>query len=139
MRANDVRSGDMFRHGAYVCVRVRKTDRHALAAAPVAMLAARLGLANEFESVDGDSPASVAFLRRVDAVPGARTDDGLIEADAIVHVAAPTAAPVTEFCAELTRLLGPTGPPRILRGGVRRVSYTGNAMHNFAYAHRVLQ
>jgi hypothetical protein len=139
MRANDVRSGDMYRHGAYVCVRARGPGRAAVAAAPVAVLAERVGLVNEFEAVDGDPPASVAFLRRLDAVPGARTDDGLLQADAVVHVAAPTAAPVTEFCAELTRLLGSAEPPRILQGGVRPVSYTGNAMHNFAYAHRVLQ
>jgi len=139
MRASDVRSTDILRHGAYVCVRAREADRAALARTPVGALATRLGLVNEFESVGGDPPASVAFLRRVSAAPGARDDAGLLDADAVVHVAAPAAAPVTAFCAELTRLLGPVDPLRVLGGGVRPMSYTGNAMHNFAYAHRVLQ
>jgi hypothetical protein len=139
MRANEVRSGDVLRHGAYVCVRTRGADRAALAMAPIEALAARLGLANEFESVDGDPPAAVAFLRQVRAVPGARDDAGLLGADAVVHVAAVTAAPVTEFCAEITRLCGPASTARVLEGVVRPMSFTGNAMHNFAYAQRVLQ
>ena len=139
MRANDVRSHDALRHGAYVCLRLGRVDGAARAGAQVAALAARLGLVNEFEAQGGDPPASVAFLRRVGAAAGARDDDGLLRADAVVHVAAPTAAPVAEFCAELERLAGPAASPRVLGGVVRPMSYTGNAMYNFAYAHRVLQ
>ena len=51
----------------------------------------------------------------------------------------PTAAPVAEFCAESTRLARPGVKPRVLGGVVRPMTYTGNAMHNFAYARRVLQ
>ena len=40
---------------------------------------------------------------------------------------------------ELTRLLGPGIKLRVLSGVVRPMNYTGTAMHNFAYAHRVLQ
>jgi hypothetical protein len=139
MRANDVRSHDALRHGAYVCLRLGRVNGAARAGAQVAALAARLGLVNEFEARGGDPPASVAFLRRVGAAAGARDDDGLLRADAVVHVAAPTAAPVAEFCAELERLAGPAASPRVLGGVVRPMSYTGNAMYNFAYAHRVLQ
>jgi hypothetical protein len=38
-------------------------------------------------------------------------------------------------CALLRRL----GDTRVLAGEVRPMTYTGSAMHNFAYAHRVLQ
>jgi hypothetical protein len=62
-----------------------------------------------------------------------------MRADAVVHVASATAAPVAEFCAGVTRLLGPAITPLVLGGVGRPMSYTGNAMHNFAYAHRVLQ
>ena len=139
MRANDVRSTDAVRHGAYVAFRLRPDDAAARAGAAVAALAARLGLVNEFDARGGDPPSAVAFLRRVAAVAGARDDEGLRQADAVVHVAAPTAAPVAEFCAELSRLVGPAAAPRVLGGVVRPMTYTGNAMHNFAYAHRVLQ
>jgi len=139
MRANDVRSAEALRHGAYVCFRAPGPARAALAAAPVPELAARLGLANEFQAAGGDPPASVAFLRRAGAEPGGRPDDGLLHADAVVHVAAATARPVAEFCAELARFLGPAASPRVLGGVVRPMTYTGNAMFNFSYAHRVLQ
>ncbi len=139
MRANDVRATDAVRHGAYVAFRLRPDDAAARAGAAVAALVARLGLVNEFDARGGDPPSAVAFLRRVAAVAGARDDEGLRQADAVVHVAAPTAAPVAEFCAELSRLVGPAAAPRVLGGVVRPTTYTGNAMHNFAYAHRVLQ
>jgi len=139
MRANDVRSTDAVRHGAYVAVRLWPGDAAARAGEAVAALVVRLGRVNEFDAQGGDPPSAVAFLRRVDAVAGARDDEGLRQADAVVHVAAPTAAPVAEFCAELPRLVGPAAAPRVLGGVVRPMTYTGNAMHNFAYAHRVLQ
>jgi hypothetical protein len=139
MRANDVRSTDAVRHGAYVAFRLRPGDAAARAGAAVVALAARLGLVNEFDAQGGDPPSAVAFLRRVDAVAGARDDEGLRQADAVVHVASPTAAPGAEFCAELSRLVGPAAAPRVLGGVVRPMTYTGNAMHNFAYAHRVVQ
>ena len=139
MRANDVRSTEILRHGAYVCLRVPEARRRAAAAAPVPALVERLRLANEFEVRDGHPPEAVAFLRRVGATPGPRADDGLLLADAVVHVAAATEAPVAEFCAEIVRLLGPGAQTQVLGGVVRPMLYTGNAMFNFAYAHRVFQ
>jgi hypothetical protein len=139
MRANDVRSTDIIRHGAYLCLSVPADAHRVAAGAAVPALAERLGLQNEFAPGDGHPPDAIAFLRRVSATPADIADDGLLRADAIVHVASTTAEPVAEFCTEVTRLLGPSIAPRILDGVVRPMSYTGNAMHNFAYAHRVLQ
>ncbi len=139
MRANDVRSTEVIRHGAYVCLSVPASARRAVAGAAVPAIAERLGLRNEFEAEEGHPLEAVAFLRRVSATPADITDDELLRTDAIVHVASATAAPVAEFCAEVTRLLGPAIKPLVLGGVVRPMSYTGNAMHNFAYAHRVVQ
>jgi hypothetical protein len=139
MRANDVHTPDILRHGAYACLRVPVEARQTVARMPVAALAARLGLSNEFEPHGQPPPDSVAFLRRVGAVSGPRADDELLRADAVVHVSAAAAAPVAAFCAELANLLGRAGKPRVLEGVVRPTSYTGNAMHNFAYAHQVIQ
>src|SRR5215470_18068957 len=115
MRANDERSSEFLRHGAYLCLRLSPSGRPTGAAAPVPALAERLGLRNKFE-------------------PG----EGLERADAVVHVASASSDVVTEFCAEAERVLVAAGVVRVLRGGVRPMVYTGNAMHNFAYAHRVL-
>src|SRR5262245_49975693 len=138
MRANDVRSTDILRHGAYVCLRVPAAVRDRVAALPVPALTARLGLQNEFDA-DGHPAEAVAFLRRVRATAGDIPDDELLAADAVVHVASASATTVAALCAELTRLVEPVTKPRILSGVVRPMLYTGNAMHNFAYAHRVLQ
>ena len=48
-----------------------------------------------------------------------------LHADAVVHVAAPTAQPVSDFCAEATRLLGAAMRIRVLGGVVRPRTYTG--------------
>ena len=139
MRADDLRSTEILRHGAYVCVQVPERARRAVAGAGVPALGERLGLRNEFEPGDGHPPEAIAFLRRVGGTPADIADDDLLQADAVVHVASATAAPVGEFCSELTRLLGPGIRLRVLSGVVRPMNYTGTAMHNFAYAHRVLQ
>lgn len=139
MNANDVRSSAPLRHGAYACLRVPAHARAGALAAAVPALVARLGLASEFEATDGHPAEAIAYLRRIDATPGPRADEALLAADAVVHVASATAAPVAEFCAELTRLLGAAVSTTVLGGVVRPMTYTGNAMHNFAYAHRVLQ
>ena len=138
MRAHDVRSNEPLRHGAYLCLRVPDGVRAAVARAAVPALVERLGLRNEFDPGTGPPGDAVAFLRRVDATPAAIEDDGLLHADLVIHVAAPTAAPVAEFCAEAAKLLAPAVTPRVLGGVVRPMTFTGNAMHNFAYAHRVL-
>ena len=138
-RANDVRSMEPIHHGAYVCFKASPRTVPVAASAAVQALADRLGLRNEFFSEGGDPKASYAYLRRVIAAPGEIPDDGLEQADVVVHVAAPSPGPVAEFCSELERVLGPQVKARVLRGAVRPPTYTGNAMHNFSYAHRVVQ
>jgi hypothetical protein len=105
----------------------------------VRALADRLGLRNEFDPGADHPREAIAFVRRIETIPAQITDDALLRAMAIVHVAAPTAGPVEQLIAELRRLLGPDAVPRVLGGVVRPMVYTGGAMHNFAYAHRVLQ
>src|SRR2546429_4142335 len=139
MRANDVRSTEIIRHGAYVCLRVAPGARPVAAGMAVTELADRLGLRNEFEPGEGHPPEAIAFLRRLDATPADIADDELLRTDAVIHVASATARPVAEFCAELARLFGSTIRSRVLGGVVRPKNYTGTAMHNFAYAHQVVQ
>src|SRR5690349_17793522 len=116
---NDVLSTEVLRHGAYLCLTVPPDARRSAAAAPIGALAERLGLRNEFTPGAGHPPSAVAFVRRVGATPGAIADDELLRADVVIHVAAPTAAPVEEFCAEAARLLAPLAKPRRLGGVVR--------------------
>lgn len=135
--ANDVRSNEALRHGAYLCLR---TPRELRQLGPqVRALADRLELRNEFAPGSDPPQEAIAFLRRVAATPAEVSDGDLLSADAVVHVASATPGPVAETCSELTRLLAPSVRPRVLGGVVRPMSYTGNAMYNFAYAHRVLQ
>jgi hypothetical protein len=139
MRANDVQTTDPIRHGAYLCLTVPAGALHTVTDAAIPELADRLGLCNEFESGGNDPPEAIAYLRRVDAVPGGIEDTALLAARAVVHVAATTPQPVARFCAEAALLLGPAVQPRVLAGVVRMPVFTGRAMFNFAYAHRVLQ
>jgi hypothetical protein len=139
MSHGDVFPKEILRYGAYACLRLgTAVDRRALRAAAVPALAERLGLVNEFHAADPMPGAAIAFLARVGAAPGGIVDDDVLEADAVVHVAAATRAPVAEFCTELVRLLAPAAKPRLLTGVVRPLIYTGAAMNNFAYAQRVL-
>src|SRR5689334_12160951 len=88
MRANDFRSNDAFRHGAYLCFRAPPEPFDPTT------LAERCGLTNEF-AASGEHPEhAIAFLRRVSASSGSRDDDALLHADAIVHVASSDAARV---------------------------------------------
>ena len=140
MLDNSVLAGEILRHGAYVCLRLPDgAAARALASAPIPALAEKLSLENEFAAEGGPPAQSIAFLRRQSAAPGAIADDDLLHADAVIHVAAPTAQPVGDFCAEATRLLGPLAGLRVLGGVVRPRTYTGAAMNNFAYAHAVVQ
>src|SRR5262245_22887737 len=104
---NSVLAGEVLRHGAYVCLRLSAgADARALAGVAIPALAEKLGLQNEFAPPAGPPSQSIAFLRRWGAAAGAVADDGVALADAIMHVAAPTASPVSDFCSEATRLLG---------------------------------
>jgi len=139
MRASQVASFDPIRYGAYICLSVPASDQSAAADADVPGLAERLGLCNEYGAAGGDPEQSIAYLRRISATPGQVTDTGLLGAEAIVHVAATTPEPITEFRAGLARMLGLTVTPRVLDGVARPLSYTGLAMFNFSYSQRVLQ
>ena len=137
---SDVLPNEILRHGAYLCVRVADAARRHAAAAAVPALAERLGLRNEFEpGATGHPSDAVGFMRRIDATRRDIEDAHLLGADAVIHVASRSAASVTEFCAEAARLLAPEVTAIALRGVVRPPSYTGAAMHNFAYAHQVQQ
>lgn len=141
MPVNDVRSMDAIRYGAYVCLTVPPDERSAVRSAPIGELTERLGLSNEFQTQDGHPAEAVAFLRRVEATNADIEDEGLFHAEAVVHVASARPEPVAQFCEELRGLLmlTPTVKPYIMRGVLRPSKYTGNAMHNFAYARQVLQ
>ena len=140
MLDNSVLAGEILRHGAYVCVRLADgADPRGVAGAAIPALAEKLGLVNEFEPAGGPPALAIAYLRRHGAAAGAVADDGVAQADAVVHVAAPTAQPVSDFCAEATRLLGSMARLRVIGGVVRPRTYTGAAMNNFAYAHQVVQ
>src|SRR5262245_32543857 len=129
MRADDVRSSAPVRHGAYVCLTTDALWRIDDSAVP--LIADRLGLCNEFLPGTADQQRTIAYLRKTAVRPATKVDARLEHAAAVVHVAASTAAPVTAFCAEVRRLLGPNRRPAILAGVVRPMTYTSNAMYNF--------
>ena len=86
MLDNSVLAGEVIRHGAYVCLRLASSgDARALAAVAIPALAEKLGLENEFTRPA--APASIAYVRRIGATPADIADDGLLHADAVVHVA----------------------------------------------------
>lgn len=134
-----VPAGEILRHGAYLGVAIPAGGPGTLAGAPVADLAARLGLENEFTARDGHPRNAVAFLRRVEAAAGELPDRGLLKSAGLLHVASDTADVVDEFCAALPQLLQPPALSCVLRGVIRPPQYTGAAMHEFAYAHQVRQ
>lgn len=140
IRADDVRPNTAVRHGLYMCLNLSDGARVAAAEAAVPALVDALGFRNEFRPGEGQpGGGTCAFLRRLSATSRDTADNRLLNADAIVHVSAETSSPVVESCAEITRLLAPGVTVHALGGVVRPPRYTGNAMHNFAYAHRVVQ
>lgn len=131
---------EITRFGAYLGLHVPPSLAGRAAAAPVPELAARLGLENEFAARGGEPTHAIAFLRRMSVTPGAVDDPGLLAADVVVHAASPSHTLVAEFAARLASLLEPPAPqPVVLAGVVRPTRYTGGAMHDFAYAHQLVQ
>lgn len=130
---------EILRHGAYVCLRVAPARRAAAADLPVPELARRLELDGEYHAAAGHPRAAIGFVRRAAATPGEIVDDALLDADAVVHVAAPVAEPVDALCRELARRFEPLGAAHVLRGVVRPPSYTGGAMFAYAYARQRAQ
>jgi hypothetical protein len=114
MHANDVRSTEAIRHGAYVCLNVPAGEFAAVAGAAVPALADHLELRSEFEPGNPDPPRAIAYLRRVGASAGDVADHELLRAGAVVHVAAATPEPVEEFRAGLTRQPGSVMPNAFL-------------------------
>ena len=140
MLDNSVLAGEILRHGAYLCLRFGDGDaRRAAAAIAIPELAEKLGLENEFAPAAGPPARSVAYLRRRRASAGVIADDAVVHADVVMHVAASTAQPVGDFCEEAAHRLRHLAHARVLSGVVRPRTYTGAAMHNFAYAHAVTQ
>ena len=117
-------TGEILRHGAYLCLTEPLAD--------LSPIAERLGFVNEFHARDGHPPRAIAFLRRVHATATDIDDAGLLRARAIVHIAAPEREPIDELCAA-------AAGENVLRGVVRPRMYTSPLMHDFAYAHQVLQ
>jgi hypothetical protein len=135
MRADEVQSAAPTRYGAYLCLNISPTAGKEAAAA-IEDLIRRFDLSNEFEPAGSPAARTIAFLRRTDVSSGTMTDNHLADATAIVHVSSEEAAPLVGFRDELDRVAGRT---HALAGVVRPLRYTGREMHNFAYAHRVLQ
>jgi hypothetical protein len=112
--------------------------RASIAALPVQVLAADHGLQNEFDTPANHLTTSIAFLRRVTAVPGDLPDLHLLNAEIVIHAASPRREPVAQFCAELTQLIDPA-VVRTLDGVVGPRTYTSAAMFDFAYAKQVVE
>lgn len=125
------------RSGAWVALRVPSGLEEELAALPVTRLADGLDLESEFSG--GRPENAVAYLRRIEARRGDIEDDGLLLADAVVHVASVSASTVERFCTELSRLLPERVTARVLAGARLTPSFTGQAMHEFAYANQATQ
>jgi hypothetical protein len=139
MKIADCRPTEILRHGAYLCLHVPDEVQRVAANIDVPGLARRFSFENEFESRDGHPSEAIAFLRRINVTTASLVDEELLNANAVVHIASPSSANITQFYEQLKSLLGPTINVRMLRGVVRPMSFTGNAMHNFAYANQVVQ
>jgi hypothetical protein len=128
-RADDVLPGDPYLTGAYFAL--RRPD--AAVVDVLEELESTLGLGNEFGATD--PMPSVAYLARVSCEAGALDDEALAAAEAVVHVASADAEVVRRYAKAVAEVV----PARVLSGQWLPLEYTGRAMHNFSYAHRVLQ
>src|SRR5437588_220151 len=139
MVSNEFLSSEIVAHGAYVCVRDAGGADVRRAGAGLVALAERLGLHNEFTPGHGPERESFALLRRRAATPGDIADDGVLQADWIVHVVSRRADAVAELCGEAAKALSPAARVRVLGGVVQPRNYTSAAMNNWAYARQVVQ
>lgn len=136
--SNDVLPTEVLRYGAYLCLQLNEETRRTLRQASVPELVKELHLENEFHA-NGHPSNAVAFLRRISSTARHISDDALLHTQAVIHVASENEKLVDAFCREMQLLLPANPTMRVLHGGVRPQSYTGAAMHNFAYAHQVTQ
>ena len=137
LRADDVRSTAATRHGAYFALDLDVGAGKKIGPAMTDLIR-RLDLRNEFDAPHPVSAATIGFLRRTQVKPGDSDDDQLVGATAIIHMSSETPELVLAFGRELRELAAPTQVPA-LSGVVRPLRYTGNTMHNYGYAHRVIQ
>src|SRR5215831_16760091 len=101
MLNDDVLAREILGHGAYLCLRRSDAgDAGRAKAAPVAAMAERLGLTNEFDPGPTPPRESIAFLRRHGAVSGDIADDDVLHAEWVIHVASQRGETIAEFCAE---------------------------------------
>jgi hypothetical protein len=137
-RADDLVADDPYLTGAYHCVAVAddRDVRHTLATA-LARLETEFGLGNEFTG--SDPMPSVAYLAQVRVDDGDVADDVLASADVVIHIAAPDEQLVRRYERSLRGSLPDGVSVRTLTGQGLPKEYTGRAMHNFSYGHRVLQ
>ena len=139
MLSNESLASEILGHGAYICLRAVDGAGPLPAAGPLAALTERLGLGNEFDPGDPPARESFALLRRQRATPADIADEGILDADWVIHVASKRAEVVDELCAGVTKHLASVARARVLRGVVRPKNYTGAAMNNWAYGHAVVQ
>src|SRR5712691_10810856 len=133
MVSDEFLASEILGHGAYLCLRRSGDgDVHKAAAAPIDALAQQLGLRNEFDPGETPPVESIAFLRRRGATPADITDDAVLQADWVIHVASKRPEAIAELRAEVTRLISPAVRVHALQGVRRPRSYTGGAMAKWA-------
>lgn len=137
MRTDDVRSTAVTRYGAYFSLGMEIGEARRVGPA-LKELVRQLDLRNEFEAPHPVTASTVAFLRRSQVTPGDMTDDHLVAASAVLHMSSDAPELVLQFRRALSYLAAPT-QVSVLSGVVRPLRYTGDAMHNYGYAHRVIQ
>jgi hypothetical protein len=125
---------EILAYGTYLCLRRAPADL------AVDALAHAHGFRNEYDGGSGEAAGTIAFLRRADAaVPRDLADEGLVHADAVVHLGSPHAGRIAALAAAIEGLLAGTDAPRARRldGVVRPKQYTSASIHDFAYARQV--
>jgi hypothetical protein len=134
-RADDVRSAAVTRYGAYFALTM-EVGAAARIGPAIDDLIRRFDLRNEFDAPHPATASTVGFLRRTQVTPGDLRDESLLAAGAVMHLSSEAPERVFEFRREFSHL-APSAS--VLAGVVRPLRYTGNMMHNYGYAHRVLQ
>lgn len=140
MPSNEFLTREILGHGAYLCVRAADgRDLHAAGLRPIPALLERLQLRNEFDPAEAAPGGTIAFVRRHAATSGDIEDEGVFQAQIVIHVASGRPEVVDDFCGEVSRRLAAAGPVRLLRGSIRARNYTGAAMSRWAYERAVVQ
>lgn len=136
-RADDIITDDPHLTGAYHCLTISEDCDIDASTTLLTQLEAEFGLGNEFAG--NDPMPSVAYLARVRLDEGDVADDRLASADVVVHIAAPDETLARQYKRSVRGSLPAGVTVRTLTGQGLPMEYTGRAMHNFSYGHRVLQ